>query len=79
MDNKPRQPLTYREIATHSYLLLKEAEYTTNCYFRLYIHRKIPNIPVARVVMAAKVTGLLISGAIAINAYNSRNRTLSSR
>ena len=67
-----RKILTFKEIGSRSYELLKETEFTTNHYIREYIHRKFPNVPITRIVIFGKVAAMVVSTGIA---YHSLQRS----
>jgi hypothetical protein len=61
--------MTFNEIGSKSYDLLKETEKTSNYYLRNYIHHKFPNVPITRLVILGKITGVSITAGIALYKY----------
>jgi hypothetical protein len=54
--------MTFKEIGSKSYDLLKQTERTIYYYLQSYIHRKFPNIPITRLIIVGKTTAVSIKG-----------------
>ncbi len=65
--------MTFKEIASKSYDLLKETEKTSNYYLRNYIHHKFPNVPIARLIIVGKITAVSTTAGIALYKYYNYN------